>query len=355
MPHSVDRPNELPQRFVPLEIRREGLIVGSDGNLYPPQKDVEGRERVVALLAEEYLSTGDALRRVADRLCPGCVGRWTLVRVGEHWFHNPPSDDIDPDYLCGASAVWNEDSARAQNFKELTEKILATVNLNGNKVCTCLHVEGGSDPAHGHGYYQCETCGGLCCSERWAGQAVQGLRWMELMMQQHRHSQIVVRGLNFIQERLQAGVTMISERVPREQQKAAVLRLIARELANLSHIWFQSSMGDYLYQTGEQRGGPTTARIYEEPAGELAEKLAMVTGGATPEAFLERFGYADALTPAQALARAMPKEAKERYALDAPTAMCWCGHAAHLGSCTCGCNAVFSSHVDHREKVEVLR
>lgn len=290
----------IPPRLVPATFRQEGMVLASDGHLYPPQKDVAGRERVVALLVKELGAT--------------------------------------------------DEQATA-----LTARILAVVNLAGNKTCTCLHVEGGSDPAHGHGFYQCHECGGLCCSERWTGHAVMGLRWMELMMQQHRHARIVVQGLNYIQERMQTGVAQIAERVPPKMQKPAMLGLIARELANLSHIWFQSSMGDYLYDVSEARGGgPAKARIYEEPAGVLAEKLAALTSGITPEAFLERFAHPDHLTPAQALARAMPKEAKEQYALAAPTATCWCGCAAHLGSCvTCGCNAVFSTHVDRREPVEV--
>lgn len=300
---NFEHPVRIPERLVPVSIKQDGMVVGSDGHLYPPQREPEGRAHVVALLAQTALGV------------------------------------------------------TAEQADALAWKILAAVNLAGNKICTCLHVEGGTDPAHGHGYYQCDECGGLCCSERWTGHAVAGLRWMELMMQQHRHSRIVVQGLNFILERMCLGIEGIAAGVPAgPKQKRAMRDLVCRELSNLSHIWFQSSLGDYLYDVSEARdGGPAKARIYEEPVGVLGEKLAAITGGITPEAFAERFAYQDHLTPAQALARAMPKEAKERYALDAPSATCWCGHAAHLGSCACGCNAVFSSFSDRREPVPVAR
>jgi len=173
----------------------------------------------------------------------------------------------------------------SEQAEAVVPQILAAVNLLGPKLCTCLHVDGWSDPAHGHGYYQCETCGGLCCSERWVGHEVMGLRWMELMMQHHRHSQVVVRGLNFIQERMLGAIEVIARTVPPERQKAVVRRLVETELGNLSHIWFQSVMGDYLYQTGETRGGPTTPRIYEESAERLVEKLHALKSGCTPEEF----------------------------------------------------------------------
>jgi len=254
------------QRLVPATIRQEGMIVGSDGHLYAPQTEPQGRSAVTAILLRDA-----------------------------------GLDDA--------------------TVAALVPKILATVNLMGPKLCTCLHVEGGTDPAHGHGYYQCETCGGLCCSERWCGHEVSGLRWMELMMQHHRHSQVVVRGLKFVHERLDRLVEWIAASVPPAHQKAAMHQALTQELGNLSHIWFQSVMGDYLYQTGEQRGGPTTARIYEEPAGVLAEKLAALKGGITPEAFIEKFGHKDHLSPEEALARVEVTERKRREAQTEPAAL----------------------------------
>lgn len=162
-------------------------------------------------------------------------------------------------------------------------------------LCSCLHVEGGSDPAHGHGWFQCPDCGGMCVTEKWCGHAVAGLRWMEAMMQQHRHGQIVVQGLNFIQDRmLEAATRMLPPAQGRE-----IGRMIQRELGNLSHIWHQSSMGDSLYSKDEAR-----PRLYEESADVLAQKLAAVTNGVSPEEFLRAFAPRDTITPAEALQRA---------------------------------------------------
>ena len=354
----------IPERLVPVTIRQEGMIVGSDGHLYPPQREPEGRARVVALLVEEYLSRGDSLRRIANRLCEGCSTGWSLYKVGAFWFHDPP-EGIDPDFLCGASAVWNDSSVRGNDPGELVDKILAAINLNGNRVCLCPHVEGSSDPAHCHGWLTCETCGGQCVSERWVLHEVNGLVTIETWMQQHHMSKVVVRGLNFVLERLHLGIELIARGVrPGPHQKQAMKDLVKRELGNLSHIWFQSSMGDYLYSVPERSGLPADAmpRLYEQTAEVGSAKLKALKQQMPVEEFMARFSYTDPLTPAQALARPMPKAekdeyivaAKEQYALEAGGIACWCGHEAHLGSCLlCGCNAVFSSHVDRREPVEV--
>ena len=168
-------------------------------------------------------------------------------------------------------------------------------------------------------------------------------------MQHHRHSRTVVQGLNYIQEAMLAAVGRIAAECPPADQKHAVETMVRHWLEQFSHIWFQSTMGDGLYSKD-----PQTARIYEEDAGVLAAKLKAVTQGVAPEEFAASFAYEDSLTPAQALARAMQPEQKAQYALAAPDAPCWCGHASHLGGCAlCGCNAVYSTHLDARERVEV--
>ena len=300
----------IPERFVPVTFRQEGMVLGGDGRLYPPQKDVKNRAEIVALIAQELGATSEQAEAFATRM-------------------------------------------------------LAVVNLAGNHNCDCLHVEGASDLAHGHGYYQCPECGGNCCEERWVLHAVNGLIHIETWMQQHQMSKVVVRALNFILERIQLGIEMISRSVrPGPSQKQAMKDLVTRELGNLSHIWFQSSMGDYLYSVPQRSGLPEDAmpRMYEQTAEVGGAKLKALTQGVSAEEFMERFSYKDPLTPAQALARAMKPDERTQYveaarelaALEAPSSSCWCGHMAHLGSCLlCGCNAVFSSHVDRREKVPV--
>ena len=253
--------------LISANLRREGLVVGSDGQAYPPQLEPRGRAEVVALLLQ------------------------------------------------------SDAGLTSEQAEAVVPQILAAVNLLGPKLCTCLHVDGWSDPAHGHGYYQCETCGGLCCSERWVGHEVMGLRWMELMMQHHRHSQVVVRGLNFIQERMLGAIEVIARTVPPERQKAVVRRLVETELGNLSHIWFQSVMGDYLYQTGETRGGPTTPRIYEESAERLVEKLHALKSGCTPEEFRAQFEFQDALAPEEALTRVEESRHRNLEAARVPAAL----------------------------------
>lgn len=233
------------------------------------------------------------------------MGATELIRIGEHVY--PPQRTVEGRQRV-VGLLLAEAGVAPERVEPLTDAILATVNLNGPHVCSCLHVEGGDDPAHGHGFYQCPECGGLCCTERWSGHAVMGLRWMELMQQQHRHGQIVVRGLNYVQDRLLEAVDQIAAVIPPVQQKAAMKGAIRRWLADLSHIWHQSSLGDYLYQTGDIRGGPTTPRVYEESAERLGEKLAAVTSGISPEGFLARFAPTDAITPEEALRRAHQRQ-----------------------------------------------
>lgn len=124
-------------------------------------------------------------------------------------------------------------------------------------------------------------------------------------MQQQRYGRVVVQGLAYIQERMLEAAEQIAVLVPPVQQKQAMRDMLRCELGHLSHIWHQSTLGDYLYQTGDQRGGPTTARTYEESAAQLGAKLAAITDGTTPEQFMARFAYPDTITPEEALRRSV--------------------------------------------------
>lgn len=194
----------------------------------------------------------------------------------------------------------------------VADKILAAVNLMGPHLCSCLHVDGGSDPAKGHGYYQCDTCGGLCCSERWCGHEVMGLVWMESVMQQNRHGHIVVKGLNWLSGRLKMAIEKIAQTVPREHQKLAVLQAIDEGLAALSDIWHQQSLGHDLYDARGQE-----ERLYEQSTETLGRKLHALKAGTSQEAFLSEF-QTPVLTPAAYLDRKLQRaQGEPRKALEA--------------------------------------
>jgi len=239
------------QRLVPATIRQEGMIVGSDGHLYAPQTEPQGRSAVTAILLRDA-GLDDA----------------TIAAV--------------------------------------VPKILAAINLSGPKLCSCLHVEGASDPMQGHGYYQCETCGGLCCSERWTGHAVATLRWTELVMQQNRHGHCVMQGLAWAKRELHTWIDRMLQTVPPVHRPLAMKQIVDHVLTNLSHIWHQQSLGNDLYQTMDPDRHP---RIFEESADRLAEKLKALAQGMLTEEFIATYQQ-PVLSPEEALARVQMRKAQ---------------------------------------------
>lgn len=234
-----------------------GALLQIGDEVFPPQKAVEGRQRVVGLLLAEQ--------------------------------------GVAPDRI-----------------EALTDAILATVNLNGPHLCSCLHVDGGSDPAHGHGFYQCGECGGLCVSERWCEHEIFGALWIEQVMQQNRHGHVVLKGLSWALGRLKMAVEKIAQTIPPGRQKLAILQAIDASGAMLSDYWHQNSLGFDLY---DARG--ETEKLYERTPENLQRVLRAVKSNTPIEAMVAEFQF-QPLSPAMAMERkALRASGEPQKAVDA--------------------------------------
>lgn len=174
----------------------------------------------------------------------------------------------------------------ADAVPQLVQRILAAVNLSGPHLCTCLHVDGGSDPAHGHGFIPCDQCGGLCVTERWCGHEVMALVWFEAMRQQHHMGSALAKAMNTMQDRLIQDVAALAQRTPPESLFPAIRARIRDWGSFVLHYVAQNCLGNYLYQK-EHRTEP--GRLYEWDGDEVTRRLSAVKAGAFAhaEAYIE--------------------------------------------------------------------
>ena len=181
----------------------------------------------------------------------------------------------------------------------VADRIMAAVQHRGIRKCTCTHVEGGSDPAHQHTFYDCEKCGGLCTTERWSGHEVMTLNWYERMRQYHQATQALVRGLNFAQDGLQRDIVRLAQTVPAERLHAAIQQRIRDWMTFVCHYVLENTQGNFLYQ---KRHETEPGRTYEWDGDDLTARL-VDAKRLTPEAYMDKYPVA-LLTEQEAMERA---------------------------------------------------